>query len=98
MALAEFEKKERRLVILRLLAEDSDYRAPSSILESGLDVYALSTSRDNLHTELHWLQEQSLVTLEEVSTIFVATLTQRGLDVSKGLATVPGVKRPGPGA
>ncbi len=98
MALAEFEKQERRLVILRLLAEDSDYRAPSSIIESGLKMYALETSRDNLHTELHWLQEQSLLALEEVSTIFVATLTQRGLDVSKGLATVPGVKRPGPGA
>lgn len=98
MALAEFEKKERRLVILRLLAEDSDYRAPSSIIERGLEMYALSTSRDNLHTELHWLQEQGFVSLEEISTVFVVTLTQRGLDVSKGLATVPGVKRPGPGA
>ncbi|KJZ07796.1 hypothetical protein TW85_24685 [Marinomonas sp. S3726] len=98
MALAEFEKKERRLVILRLLAEDTDYRAPSSLIERGLEMYALSTSRDNLHTELFWLKEQGLVTLDEIATVYVVTLTQRGLDVTKGLATVPGVKRPGPGA
>ncbi|MGD9858858.1 MAG: ArsR family transcriptional regulator [Marinobacterium sp.] len=98
MALEQFELEERRLVILRLLAEDSDYSKNSSLLERGLELYALSVSRDRLHTELVWLAEQGLITAEPVKSVMVVKLTQRGLDVSKGRAQVPGVKRPGPGA
>lgn len=92
----QFEQEDRRLVILRMLAEDTDYRVNSSILQRGLDLYGHSVSRDLLHTELAWLAEQGLVTLEELSSIKVATLTQRGLDVSQGRTTAPGVKKPGP--
>jgi len=90
--------EDRRLVILRLLAEDADYRINSSIIQHGLDAFGHNISRDKLHTEMHWLAEQELINVDAVASVLVATLTQRGLDVVQGRATVPGVKRPGPGA
>ncbi len=98
MAFAQFEQEDRRLVILRLLAEDSDYRANSSILQRGIELYGHTVSRDRLHTDLVWLAEQDLVKVDEMNSVLVVTLTQRGLDVANGRAQVPGVKRPGPGA
>ena len=96
MAFEQFQQQDRRLVILRMLAEDVDYRVNSAVLQGGLDLFGHAISRDALHTELAWLAEQGLVTVETVATVQVAALTARGLDVVKGRATQPGVKRPGP--
>ncbi|MBU2967072.1 ArsR family transcriptional regulator [Amphritea sp. 2_MG-2023] len=98
MPFAKFEQEDRRLVLLRLLAEDTDYKINSSILQQGLGMYGHSISRDKLHSEIAWLTEQDLVSYEELNSVQVVTLTQRGLDVAQGRAVVPGVKRPGPGA
>jgi hypothetical protein len=98
MAFTDFEQQDRRLVILRLLAEDADYRVNSSILQQALDQFGHSVSRDRLHTDLNWLAEQDLIKCEPVAYVLVVTLSQRGLDVAQGRAQVPGVKRPGPGA
>lgn len=98
MPFQKFAEEDRRLVILRHLAEDQDYTVNSSILQSALEVWGHSVSRDRLHADIAWLSEQGLVSFEEVSTVYVATITQRGLDVSLGKSAVPGVKRPGPGA
>jgi len=97
MSYAEFETQDRRLVVLRLLAEDADYRTNSAVLEKGLEVWGHSVSRDRLHTDLVWLAEQELIEVDSVASIMVVKLTHRGLDVAKGRASVPGVKRPGPG-
>ncbi|MGH1460987.1 MAG: VpaChn25_0724 family phage protein [Neptuniibacter sp.] len=98
MPFEKFEEEDRRLVILRHLAEDQDYTVNSSILQSALKVWGHSVSRDRLHADIAWLKEQGLATYEEVSSVYVAKITQRGLDVAEGTASVPGVKRPGPGA
>ncbi|MGI1669990.1 MAG: ArsR family transcriptional regulator [Neptuniibacter sp.] len=98
MPFAKFEEEDRRLVILRHLAEDQDYTVNSSILQSAIAVWGHKVSRDRLHADIAWLKEQGLVTYEEVSSVYVAKITQRGLDVAEGTASVPGVKRPGPGA
>ena len=100
MSFAETLQADRRLVILRLLEQSPGYALNSSILSTGLDEMGHSVSRDQVSTELSWLQEQGLVTVETVPTqtkkILVAKLTERGLDVQAGRATVPGVKRPSP--
>lgn len=96
MAFADFETEDRRLVILRLLSEDADYCTNSSVLERGLDVWGLSVSRARLHTDLTWLSEQGLLSVEHVGSVMVAKLNQHGLDVANGRASVPGIKRPGP--
>jgi len=90
--------EDARLVILRALEKDLGYSHNESILHSFVEIYGHACSRDKIRTNLTWLQEQGLVTLKTVGTIYVATITQRGADVATGRAVVPGVKRPAPGA
>lgn len=91
-------RQEARLVLLRVLLEAGGYQANSSILQAALEAFALHLSRDQIHTELSWLAEQGLVDTDKIATVVIATLTQRGMDVANGRATVPGVKKPSPRA
>lgn len=93
---AEFLREDWRLVILRVLANALGYRANSSVLRTVLEKFGHSLSRDQVRTELAWLAEQQLVTVEDLGTVLVARLTERGQDVAAGRATVPGVNRPSP--
>lgn len=88
--------EDRKLAILKLLAEDSDYAVNDGILQDALGLYGHSVSKDRLASDLDWLEEQELVEVEHVLNMRIAKLTQRGLDVSKGKAVVSGVKRPSP--
>ena len=88
---------DRRLVVLRILAEVPGYELNSSVLQLALQGFGHNVSRDLIHTDIAWLSEQGLVSHREIASVQVAMLTARGLDVSQGRATVPGVKRPGPG-
>ncbi|WP_337840500.1 hypothetical protein [Rheinheimera sp.] len=94
--LAELMTEHQRLAILRLLAEDSGYDLNESILQDGVNALGLDISRDKLRTELAWLKEQGTVLLEQVGSVSVARLTERGLDVAQGRARIPGIKRPTP--
>lgn len=86
---------DRRLVILRLLADMQAYRANSSVLTMALQQFGHACTRDQVKTELAWLAEQHLVKLEDLGPVLVATATERGMDVAAGRAMVPGVARPG---
>ncbi|MBB4819251.1 Fe2+ or Zn2+ uptake regulation protein [Pseudomonas alcaligenes] len=94
---ADFLSEDRRLVILRVLDEMPGYRANSSVLHTLLQQWGHEPSRDLVKTELRWLQEQQLVTIDEVDggSVLLAKLTERGSDVVAGRARVDGVKRPG---
>jgi len=96
MSFEQLLTEDRRLVLLRVLTEDPGYRANAYVLRPALAAMGHSVSMDKVETELAWLAEQGLVRTERVSDVTVATLTARGADVAKGLATVPGVKRPEP--
>lgn len=98
MSFAELQRADQRLVVLRALAEDTQYTVNESLLNDVLAIYGHNCSRDCVRTHLSWLREQGLVTVQDVSGYMVATLTSRGLDVANGSAVVPGVKRPRPGA
>ena len=92
---SDFIRQDIRLVILRLLAEMTGYRANSSVLTMALDTFGHALSRDQVKTELNWLAEQGVLTLDDVGPVMVATLTERGHDIAAGRARVPGIKRPG---
>jgi DNA-binding transcriptional ArsR family regulator len=93
---AERLREDERLVILRLLARQISYKANSSVLTFAMDNLGHAIARDTVKTHLHWLTEQALVSIEEpVEGVLVATLTERGHDVARGRAVVPGVARPG---
>lgn len=86
---------DQRLVILRLLSECVAYKANSSVLTMRMDQLGHAVTRDQVRAHLAWLSEMHLVAVDEpVPGVTVATLASRGMDVAKGLATVPGVSRP----
>jgi Fe2+ or Zn2+ uptake regulation protein len=90
--------KHVRLVILRLLAEATEYRLNASILGDMVAAHGLAATRAQIRTEIAWLEEQGLLKADELANgLVVATLSERGLDVAAGRASVPGVQRPGPG-
>lgn len=93
----EHFSKHLRLVILRLLAEASEYRLNAAVLADYANAMGLAAGRDQLRTELAWLAEQGALTTEALGgSVIVATLTERGADVAAGRATIPGVQRPSP--
>lgn len=85
-----------RLAILRQLSEVQGYRANCSILHSIMPKLGLAATRDQIRTELSWLAEQRLVSVEDLVGLLVATITERGIDVAEGRAVVPGIQRPTP--
>lgn len=97
MSFADFLREDQRLVMLRFLSEMPSYSSNSSVIYQALTRYGHAPSRDQIKSELRWLEEQGLVTVEDIETVLVARLTERGSDVAAGRAIVPGVKRPGAG-
>ncbi|MHA7915510.1 VpaChn25_0724 family phage protein [Alloalcanivorax xenomutans] len=92
---ANFLREDQRLVILRILCEMPAYSANSSVLAGLLRQYGHNASRDQVKTELHWLDEQGLAEVEDMDAVMLVKLTERGADVAAGRASVPGVRRPG---
>lgn len=90
-------RADRRLALLRLLAEQNAYKANSSVLTMAMDCFGHVVSRDQVKTELRWLEEQGLITIEDLAPadLLVARLTERGLEAAQGNAVVHGVNRPG---
>jgi len=97
MSYARLLQEDRRLVLLRTLAEVPAYTANAYVLSQAAQASGHAVSLDTVKTELAWLAEQGLVQLVCEPPLVVATLLERGHDVSQGRAVVPGVKRPQPG-
>ena len=87
------------MIILSLLKEDLGYAINEDVLQSAVEAAGgYKVSADKLRTELNWLKEQGLITLKILQQLWVAEITQRGLDVACGRTDVPGVQRPRPEA
>jgi len=99
MAMNRILAEHQRLVILRSLNETPGFDLNDSILCDVLKMYSLSCSRDQLHTQLSWLEQQGYVKVEKIgaSETWVSKITQSGADVADGNITAPGIKRPRPG-
>lgn len=99
MSYSDFHFQHVRLTILRLLVEAPGYSANDSVLTDAVNAMGLMCTRDQMRTNLTWLQEQQLVTLmKPAATLTVATVLERGAEVVAGRAIVDGVKRPSPGS
>ncbi len=98
-AFADIVVEQMRRDILRLLAAQPGYAANNVVLGLALErVYGLRVTADQIRAELAWLSQLRLVSLLSlnISTSMV-TLTERGSDVAKGLATIPGIAALVPG-
>lgn len=88
-------EREARLVVLRMLAEQSDRRLNSAVMREALaEEWAINRSRDWLHVQLRDLAEIGAVELEEAGSVLIVTLTDRGLDHVERRTVLAGVKRP----
>jgi hypothetical protein len=96
MRFEDYQTEDRRLALLRALANASQYRANAFLLRAYCDSVGHVVSAERVETDLAWLAEQSLVVIERTP-VLLATLTARGADVAAGRALQPGVKRPLPG-
>ncbi len=90
--------EDRRLSILLLLDASPGGAANEALLQSALPEFGHDPSADQVRTDLAWLAEQRLLGQRDMQGLMVATITVRGIDAAHGRATVPGVKRPRPGA
>lgn len=91
---SEFLRHDQRLVMLRILSELPQYRSNSSVIASLLGRFGHHPSRDQVKGDLTWLGEQGLVSVDDIGTVLVVTLTERGEDVATGRSSVPGVSKP----
>jgi DNA-binding transcriptional ArsR family regulator len=89
--------EDRRLTILRALAQDHDYSVNDFVLKRALESLGHGVSRDVLRGDLAWLRDQGLLRVRELDdgAIWVATATEDGVDVAGGRPH-PGVARPAP--
>lgn len=96
MSFADYQTEDRRLVILRVLAESPEYTSNEYVLNDALKTYGHAVSFDRLRQDIAWLSEQGFLLLRQLPQIQVVTITTRGNDVAYGRSVVPGVKRPQP--
>ena len=66
MSFSDYLRRDVRLVCLRILADLPGYRSNSSVISNLLDQFGHAVTRDQTKTELRWLEEQGLVTIEDV--------------------------------
>lgn len=99
MSYSDFHFQHVRLTILRLLADAPGYSANDSVLTDAVNAMGLICTRDQMRTNLAWLEEQRLLTqLHPMTSLAVATISERGVEVAKGRSIIAGVQRPSPGA
>lgn len=97
MSYQETVREHARIAILRFLEDAPKYTSNASMLSTQLPLLGIAFTRDQVTTELHWLKEQGMVTLEDNSGFIVATATTRGVEIALGIARHPNIQRPRPG-
>lgn len=98
MSYADELREHARIAILRLLEDAPRYTSNVSMMTDLLRRLGIGYTRDQVAGEIRWLQEQGLLTSEDLSGFIIATATVRGIEVAQGIVTYPGVQRPRPGA
>ena len=87
---------DRRLVMLRAMAEVPDYALRETVLIRLLEGERLALGQTELREEFTWLADRGLITVEYHDDIQVGRITPRGLDAAAGRVAVDGVARPRP--
>ncbi|WP_242095482.1 ArsR family transcriptional regulator [Sphingomonas sp. CROZ-RG-20F-R02-07] len=94
----DFTMSHARLAILRALTEAVQHTANDSTLFMEMERLGLPVTRDQLRTQLGWLEEQGLIRLSRpTDSLLAVTLRERGADVAVGRSFVDGIQRPSPG-
>lgn len=91
------QTQQARLIILRALSEQHDYRLNDEILRQELGRFALTRGIDYVRNQLRWLHDNAnAVTLRPAGTCVIAELTPEGLDHVERRTVLAGIMRPSP--
>ena len=88
-------RRHRRLSILRHLEGSFGYTSNASILTDVLNGVGVTSSRDQVVTELSWLKENGFVSYSQSGDFVVVEATSRGTEIARGRALHPDIQRPG---
>jgi Fe2+ or Zn2+ uptake regulation protein len=93
-AYADAKAADRRLAMLQALMEDPACRMNDRELQSVLQMFAHDVSAGSVRKDLAWLAAHGLVSIEQVVTLQVVTLTELGRSTARGHNKVDGVAQP----
>ena len=95
MSYLEFLADDRRLAILRILAELPDHAANQFVLRRALETHGYNELVPTVHNDLLMLAKECLVVTESLpGGVLAAQLTDKGSLVARGLLRVAGVAAP----
>ncbi len=90
MNLHQLQTEDNRRSVLWFLLYDADYQIGESMLQQCFEMQGKPLSFDTLKTHVAWLCEQGYITANPLGN--VVTLTDRGLEVAKGVVRAVGVR------
>ncbi len=92
MTLQQLQTEDHRRSALWFLLYDPDYQLSDSMLHSCFIAHGKPLSFDLLQTTSQWLCEQGLTTATSHNGMDNIALTDRGLEVAKGIVCAVGVR------
>ena len=87
-------REEARLIMLRALAAEVNSRLNSELIRLSLESFGIARTREWVHVELDYLRDIGAVEIDDMGTVKIVDLTQRGLDHVQRRVALEGVKRP----
>lgn len=94
MSFDQYLARDRRLVILKSLAEVHDRKLNDRLLQRALDLAGHTVSSDVVRNDIQFLAEISAVVRSSPMGIVIAEITERGEDHISGRTILDGVSRP----
>ena len=96
---ADTLRKHARITILRVLENAPQYESNVSLLTTTLKQVGINFTRDQVMTEVNWLEQQGFVKKNETGIGYVViAATISGIEVAQGITTHDGIQRPAPEA
>ena len=93
---ADTLRRHRRLAILRALNSAPEYSANESMLMDVMTALRITSTRDQVRTDLGWLADQGFITTTTIFDLMTATVTEAGADIATGRRIHPDVEKPSP--
>lgn len=87
-------REQARLIVLKALSAQAAETLNSDLLIYELKAFGIRKDRDWLHDELAWLKDMGAVTVLDVGTIKIATLTEKGARHLSREIAIEGIRRP----
>lgn len=92
MDIRQLQTEDNRRSVLWYLLYDSDHELSDTMIGQCFEMQRKNISSDGLKTQIAWLSEQQLVTVSNIGSTSSVALTDRGLEVAKGIVNAIGVR------